>query len=287
MSLPYPRIAAKLASEPWGILPEKLAEIHQGFLEARASAAVRMAADDKVGPVVNDFWTGEPRLAHPQVETMGPVAVAMVHGVTGRGLSRMEMQCGGFDTGLFVEQMQNVAEDPAVRVLVIDFHTPGGMVAGNARAVQAIDDVRAAGKKVIGYTKELCASCGYWMAAACDEFHADPDARVGSISTICSGVDSSKAWEQEGLQLKLFATGKFKATGMDGKEWTAEEEQMMWDRLRPLDMEFKGYVQDRRQLAAADMEGQWWYAKHAPAGVVDSTRFESLAQLVEAIWETL
>lgn len=162
----YPRIAAKLSSEPWGILPEKLAEIHQGFTEARAAAAVRMAADDSVGPVVNDFWTGEPRLAHPQVETMGPVA--LVHGVTGRGLSRMEMQCGGFDTGLFTEQMENVAEDAAVRALILDFHTPGGMVAGNARAVQAIDAVRASGKKVYGYTKELCASCGYTVTVAPD-----------------------------------------------------------------------------------------------------------------------
>jgi len=285
----YPRIAAKLATEPWGILPEKLAEIHQGFREAQAAAAAdpRMAADDQVGPVINDFWTGEPRLAHPQIETMGPVAVALVHGVTGRGLSRMEMQCGGFDTGLFVEQLENVSEDTAIRALVIDFHTPGGMVAGNARAVQAIDAVRASGKKVYGFAKDLCASCGYWMAAACDEFHADPDARVGSISTICSGVDSSKAWEMEGMQLKLFATGKFKATGMDGKEWTAEEEAMMWARLRPLDDEFKGYIRSRRGLPPAAMEGQWWYTKHAPAGVVDSTRFESLAQLVEAVFETL
>lgn len=285
----YPRIAAKLSSEVWGILPDKLAEIHQGFREACAAAArgERMSADDKVGPVVNDFWTGEPRHAHPQIETMGPVAVGYVHGVTGRGLSRMEMQCGGFDTGLFVEQMKNVAEDPAIRALVLDFHTPGGMVAGNARAVQSIDEVRAAGKKVYGYTRELCASCGYWMASACDEFHADPDAKVGSISTICSGVDSSKAWEMEGLELKLFATGKFKATGMPGKEWTDEEEAMMWERLRPLDEEFKGYVRSRRGLAPEAMEGQWWYAKHAPAGVVDSTRFESLAQLVEAVFETL
>jgi len=35
------------------------------------------------------------------------------------------------------------------------------------------------------------------------------------------------------------------------------------------------------------MEGQWWYARHAPAGIVDSTRFLTLDQLVEAVLETL
>ena len=30
------------------------------------------------------------------------------------------------------------------------------------------------------------------------------------------------------------------------------------------------------------MEGQWWYARMAPAGIVDSTSFESLGAVIEA-----
>jgi signal peptide peptidase SppA len=281
----YPRIAAKIYAEPWLMHPARFQEMSAGFQAARRAAEQR--ADDPVGPDITDFWTGQKRKAHPQIQALGPVALASVHGVTGKGLSAMEMQCGGFDTTLFRAQLQNVAEDPAIRALVIDFRSPGGMAAGNSAAADSIRSVAAAGKRVYGYASTMACSAAYWMASACDEIHAEPDAIVGSISTIYAGVDSSQAWEKEGYELKLFATGKFKATGMDGKKWTEEEEANIWERVNKLDAEFKGYISSRRSLPAEHMEGQWWYARHAPAGLVDSTRFQTLDQLVEAVLETL
>lgn len=280
----YPKISAELYECPWMMLPARYHEMCQGFEAARNAKAVRMAADDAVGPDVTDFWTGEKRKAHPQIETFrgSPVALARVHGVTGKGLSKMAMQCGGFDTGLFREQLKNIAEDDSIRTLVIDFNTPGGMAIGNQAVADDLRGLSAMGKRVIGYSAGMCCSAGYWMASACDEFHAEGDAMVGSISTIWSGVDSSKAWEKNGLELKLFSTGKFKATGTPGKVWTDEEEENIWQMIRPIDAEFKGFVQSRRGLRAEDMEGQWWFAKRAPQGVVDSTKFGTLEEVLEA-----
>jgi signal peptide peptidase SppA len=282
----YPRIATELYQAPWQILPEKYGEIAHAFENARRRGDSQ-AADDPVGPEGEDFWTGEKRMVHPQIEVSGGVALARVHGVTGKGLSAMAMQCGGFDTGHFRSQLANVRDDMSVRALVIHFETPGGMAAGNAQVGQAIREVAASGKKVYGFTTGMCCSAGYWMAAACDEFHAEPDAMVGSISTIYAGVDSSENWKKEGYELKLFATGKFKATGMDGKEWTKEEEDYIWGRIRLIDAEFKGFVSERRGIAAENMEGQWWYAKHAPAGLVDSTSFNDLGQFMEAVYTSI
>ncbi len=280
----YPRIAAQLYSAPWQIFPAKFQEITAAFEQARKApdSAPEMAADDPVGPIGEDFWTGRMRLLHPQVEKMGPVALARVYGVTGRRLSNLSMQCGGFDTGLFRQQLENIRDDDSIRTLVIDFDSPGGLAAGNLETANAIREVATAGKRVIGYAGGVCASAAYFLACACDEFHADPASCVGSISTLWSGVDSSKAWEMNGFQLKLFATGKFKATGMFGKAWTPEEEENCWSIVRPLDQEFKGYVSARRGLAPELMEGQWWTAKHAPAGVVDSTSFRDLDAVIEA-----
>lgn len=285
MSHAHPRLAAKLYAEPWLMYPARYAEMCAGF--ERASRGDLMGADEPVGPDVVDFWTGEKRKAHPQIEVLGPIALAKVHGVTGKGLSAMEMACGGFDTTLFREQLANVAEDANVRALVIDFASPGGMAAGNSQAADAIRAVADSGKKVYGYASNMCCSAAYWMASACDELHAEQDAIVGSISTIYAGVDSSEAWRQEGLELKLFATGKFKATGMAGKKWTEEEEANIWSRINAIDAEFKGYVAQRRGISKENMEGQWWYAKHAAPGIVDSTRFSSLDQFLEAVLETL
>jgi len=283
----YPRIAAKLYETPWLMYRPRYEEMCAGFEEVRRAAALRQAADDPVGPKIRDWWTDEERMAHPQIEYSDGLALARVHGVTGKGLSKMEMQCGGFDTGLFREQLKNIAEDERVKALVIDFNSPGGMAAGNAQASASIRQVADAGKKVYGYTSGMCCSAAYWMASACDELHAEGDAIVGSISTIFAGVDSSKAWEKEGYELKVFATGKFKATGMSGKEWTKEEEDYIWERIRKIDAEFKGFVSSRRGIPKEEMEGQWWYARHAPEKLVNSTKFESLEAFLEVVMASL
>jgi len=285
----YPRIAARLHAEPWLILPAKFEEMAQAFSNAVAQKWLpENAADDPVGPQKENIWGDKVEgRGHPQIEVSGGLALARVHGVTGRGLSAMDMACGGFDTGLFREQLRNIADDPSIKALVIDFDTPGGMANGNMAVCKDIRAVADSGKKVYGYTGLMCASAGYFMASACDEFHAHPDAIVGSISTIYSGIDSSKAFELRGLKLELFATGKFKATGMPGKEWTEEERENIWERIMPIDQEFKGYVFSRRAVPVEAMEGQWWYAKSAPREITDSTNFESLADLLESVYATL
>lgn len=280
----YPRIAAELYAAPWQIFPAKYQEITAAFEGARKSpgSVPESAADDPVGPIGYDYLEERVKLLHPQIQVLGPVALARVHGVTGRRLSQMAMQCGGFDTGLFREQLAAIRADDSIRSLVIDFDSPGGMAAGNTETAAAIREVADAGKHIIGYASGMCCSAAYFLACACDEFHADPAALVGSISTIWAGVDSSKAWAMEGLELKLFATGQFKATGYPGKAWTPEEEANCWAMVRPLDAEFKSYVSARRGLTSDLMEGQYWTAKHAPAGVVDSTSFADLPAVLEA-----
>lgn len=283
----YPRIASELYSSPWQITSAKFQEISAAFEHARKSPSgePESAADTPVGPEVEDWWTGQKSRVHPQIQVRGTVALASVKGVLGRNLSKLSMQCGGFDTGLFQEQLANIRDDAAVRTLVIDFDSPGGMAAGNTEICASIREVAAAGKRVIGYASGNCCSAAYFLACACDEFHAHPASSVGSISTIWAGVDSSRAWEKEGYELKLFATGKFKATGYPGKSWTKEEEANCWNIVKPLDDEFKGYVSSRRGLSADLMEGQWWTAKHAPAGIVDSTSFLNLSAVLEAAYQ--
>ena len=103
----YPRIAARLYSEPWQITPSKFQEIATAYQKA-VSLPDWQAADDPVGPKGKDFLTKQTIDLHPQVEVVQGVAVARVHGVTGKGLSALSMQCGGFDTGIFRQQIASI-----------------------------------------------------------------------------------------------------------------------------------------------------------------------------------
>jgi ClpP class serine protease len=279
----YPRIAARLFAEPWCCLPEVHSSLCAQF-SAFMERGERMAGDDPVGPSWKSAWTGESGYYHPQVVKSNGMAYLPVTGILGKHLSTLDMQCGGFDVGFLAQQMRNVADDPEIQTLVLNFNTPGGVAIGIGQAAAAIRSVSESGKRVIGYTDYQCASAGYWLASACDEFHAESSAMVGSISTYCAGVDSSKHWEKMGLQLKLARTGTLKAMGHPGKEWTQEEVDYLQARCESIDADFKGFVRERRGIADESMNGGVWYAGKAPAGLVDSVAFSSVQSLIESIF---
>lgn len=268
----HARIAARLFNEPWQIRPEALISMCDQF----AHYVPKASAGEPVGPAM-----------HPQVEAAGGLALLRVHGVLGRHLGNLEMQCGGYDVGLLQRQLLNIADDESVRAVVIDFRSPGGQTRGLRAAADAIGSCRAAGKKTYAYSSDCCASAAYYLASACDEIHADQDTVIGSISTIVAAVDDSAKWAAEGKERKIYATGKYKATGISGKPYTEDDDDAIWANVRPADDAFKSFVRARRGLKDEDMQGQWWWAASAPAGVVDSVSYPSLQHFVEAIYQTL
>lgn len=267
-----PLIAGALFCEPWQLLPEVYAEFTRQFQQVleHGSLLDSMAADDPVGNKWRNRWTDEEGFYHPQIEKGHGIAYRDCSGVIGKHLSNFEMSCyGGVDLAILEQQMANVRDDEEIHTLILNFNSPGGRAQGVESAALAIRSVADAGKRVIGYTDTCCASAAYFLAAACDELIAHPDAIVGSISTICVGVDSSKAWEMDGYKLELVATGKLKAVGQPGKAWTEEERQFLRDRAKVVDDVFKGFVRQHRGLSDDAMEGAHWYARAAPEGVID------------------
>lgn len=270
-----PMIAGALYCEPWMVRGDVHAEFSRQFreylagkMEVKEPADV-MGADDPTGPYrVNQ--RGEKMFFQPQIEKAGGVAYRSIEGVIGKHLSLFEMSCyGGCDLAILEQQLANVRDDDEIETLILNFNTPGGRAQGVERAAKCIREVSDAGKNVVGFTDTCCASAGYFLAAACDEFFAEEDAIVGSISTICAGIDDSRAWEMEGLKLELFATGKLKAVGHPGKSWTEEERQFLRDRSQVVDDVFKGFVRTHRNIADEHMEGAHWYARNAPPGLID------------------
>jgi signal peptide peptidase SppA len=269
-----PTFAAQLYSEPWAIMPSAFADL------VRQVHDPSQRADDKVGHVHSSFGP----VYSNQVELVGGVAIVPVHGVIGRHCSAFQQWIGMADTALLQEQLRNIRDDKDVDLVVLNLRTPGGLALGLEETAATIREVSAAGKPVIGYADSLCASAGYHLVAACDAVYADPSARVGSISTIMAGVDSSKAWEDAGYELKLFASGALKALGMGGKKWTEEEERHMEERLQHFDGQFKNFVRSRRPVSDEHMQGQVWQAKEVSGLLVDGFA-ETLPELVAGLLE--
>lgn len=125
-------------------------------------------------------------------------------------------------------------------------------------------------KRVVAYTDYYAASCGYRLAAAAHEFYAAPSAQIGSIGTFIAGVDSSKAWLEKGLELKLFRLGDYKAIGLAGKEWTEEECAHLQESVDSHGESFRQFIRDQRPgVTDEEMQGQGFTASEASPALVD------------------
>ncbi len=86
--------------------------------------------------------------------------------------------------------------DNSIDTIALMFDTPGGSVTGNS---DWADVIKNSSKRTVAYTW-MAASAGYWAASAADKIYAPATATLGSIGTVMTLLDSSKADEKKGIQ---------------------------------------------------------------------------------------
>lgn len=218
-----------------------------------------------VGPVYDD---GSPVI--PQMEVFGPLAVIPVQGVLGKGMSCLDLMCGGCDYSHIAQFIELAKANPAVQTVIFDIDSPGGSAQGAPECASVVADL-AASKDTIAFTDDCCCSAAYFLASQCGEIAATNTAIVGSIGTVLAAQDTSREWEMKGIKLELFTSSPLKAAGMDGKPWTDADRAFFTERMNQADSWIKGSVRNGRpQIAEEALQGQWFYAQFAlQLGVVD------------------
>lgn len=288
-----PRIASMLYCEPWSIMPASHQEISRQFRDylqrgsvAPAAFASRIdvpsaEAEDIEGPAYRDE-NGRIHPWHSQVQVIGSLAILPIRGIIGKHLSTLAMWCGGCDSAIVARQARNIAADPRIDNVIFLIDSPGGSCVGCVETANALRSVSEAGKSTISYTDTMAASAGYFFAAAADRVAASPSAIVGSISTYCAFLDESRAYEMEGLEVRMFRSGEVKGAGHPGKPWTEAEIADMQRVTDQFSAQFKDFIRARRSLADDLMQGQYWPAQFAPAGLVDAY-YDDLDSLITDI----
>lgn len=212
------------------------------------------------------------------------VAIQPVKGVIYSCVSADEEEWYGlFSTDRLHHTAAAVQSNPAVKLLLLNFDTPGGSVLGLRSAADAMLGLQQARPDlaVVGYSSRLCASAGMYLAAACQAFHAAPGAYIGSIGTIASLTDSTGFWEKLGIRTQFYiADSTLKDMGRGRIK--PEHDAHMTALVEQYSAEFKSWMTTRRGLSAEAMQGQAWEARLAPAGMADSTAFVTVEEFLAA-----
>ena len=259
-----PHVAGLLYGTPWAILPQHHAELgmlYRNYVSGTLPIAPRgLGDDDEVSSGISY-----------QVDHASGIAVISLSGIISKRVP--DMPCGPqvVDLSKLDCLLDEVCADPVIQTLILDLNSPGGVVIGLIETCEKLREMSATQSiRLIAYTDYQMCSAAYYIAAACDEIYCAPSSVIGSIGTYCAALDDSRAWEMEGLELILAKSGDLKAMGCPGKAWTPEERAHLQSKADAAGAEFRAWVTSRRPgVQDATMQGQWFFAKDAPTGLLD------------------
>jgi protease IV len=171
------------------------------------------------------------------------------------------------------EMLESIADDDAVRAVVLRINSPGGTTAGSEALYASLRAV-AEKKPVVAVLSEVAASGGYVAAIGTDHIVARGNTLTGSIGVIMEYPDLTRIMERIGLELETVRSSPLKAEPSPFRE-TSPAARAIEEALVAESYDwFRGLVAERRGLEGARLDavanGQVFTGRLALAnGLVD------------------
>lgn len=171
--------------------------------------------------------------------------------------------------------LRDAVKDEDVRGILLVIDSPGGSVYGLDDLAQDIANAKNA-KPVWAYIEDLGASAGYYLASQAERVAASQSAAVGAIGTYAVVEDTSKAYEEAGIQVLVFSSaGELKGMGTDGTKITDAQKAEFMREVAAFGSLFVQAVAAGRGMSEAAVKelatGRVWMGHEATTlGLLDS-----------------
>ncbi len=111
-----------------------------------------------------------------------------------------------------VAGLRNAFEDKKTKGVILRMNTPGGSPVQSRYINREISRLREKYPKIPLYAvvSDICASGGYYIAAAADKIYADEGSLVGSIGVLINGFGFVEGMQDLGIERRLLTAGENK-----------------------------------------------------------------------------
>jgi protease IV len=156
----------------------------------------------------------------------------------------------------FIDSLADAYENKGTKGIILRINSPGGSPVQAGMINEEIKRQKKLHPKIPVYAvvEDICASGGYYIAAAADKIYVDKASIVGSIGVLMDGYGFTGLMEKAGVERRLLTAGKNKA---------------MLDPFSPVNPEHKVYAQKmldevHEQFKAVVREGRGKRLKETP-----------------------
>lgn len=211
---------------------------------------------------------------------IGGGQVALIHAegeiTASQASGNMFGPAGEISSVQLCEDLYRVADDAAIKAVVLRVNSPGGSAAASDEIFRAIQHVRAAGKPVVVSMGDVAASGGYYISAPADYIYANGASLTGSIGVIFQLLNFEELAKKVGIDDVTLHAGEHKDIGNPFRPMTAEEKQLLTVLLKQVHEQFIGAVAEGRKGKLTEEQvrklatGEIWTGEGAvKAGLVD------------------
>jgi protease-4 len=172
--------------------------------------------------------------------------------------------------------LQSAFRDSGTAGVILRINSPGGSPVQAGMIYDEIKRLRAQypNKPLYVVVEDICASGGYYTAAAADEIFVDKASIVGSIGVLMDGFGFTGTMEKLGVERRLMTAGRNKGIGDPFSPVTDEQKAHLQGMLDEIHEQFIKVVRDgrgKRLKETPDLfSGLFWSgAKSIELGLAD------------------